>query len=288
VYILPFKQLNKGDSSIAGGKGASLGEMINIGMPVPDGFVVVADAFDNFAKSINLNMEIGRQFEVVKLDDLTSIKNASRVIQSLIINTEMSKDVSEATLEAFDGLNCSEVAVRSSATAEDGADVAWAGQLESYMNVEKEALLQSVKLCWASLFSERAIAYRFKNRLENTDVSVAVIVQKMIHSEVAGVAFSVHPVTKESNHIVIEAAKGLGEAVASGEVIPDRYIIQKDTLTIIESNIQQDALLPDGHLLELARLVKNIEDYYGFPVDVEWALEKENIYILQSRPITTL
>jgi len=202
--------------------------------------------------------------------------------------------------------------VRSSATAEDSASAAWAGQLESYLNTTEENLLENVKKCWASLFTPRAIFYRFEKDLHKQKISVAVVVQKMVDSEKSGIAFSVHPVTQDRNQLIIEAGFGLGEAIVSGQITPDSYVVEKQPRKIIDKNIQTQSrglyraknggnewldipkgqgekqVLSDGEISELSDIILGIENHYKFPCDIEWAVEKGNFYIVQSRPITTL
>ena len=257
-FIKEFGQIGKRDSAIAGGKGASLGEMTQAGIPVPPGFVILSNAFEKF-----------------------------------LVKKEMPKDVAEEIKKSFRKLGAKQVAVRSSATAEDSKDAAWAGQLESYLNTTEENLLENVQKCWKSLSLPRAVFYRSEKGLSKTKISVAVVVQKMIASEVSGVAFSVHPVTGDQNQIIIEAVFGLGESLVQGLVTPDSYVVAKDTWSILDKKIHtQDTSdnqkLSDKEILNLAKLVAKIESHYGFPVDVEWAFKKGEFYIVQSRPITTL
>jgi len=204
------------------------------------------------------------------------------------------------------------VAVRSSATAEDGAEHAWAGQLDRFLNTTKKDLIKNIKRCFSSLFTPRAIFYRFEKGLHDSHISVAVVVQKMVQSEKSGIAFSVHPVTEDRNQMIIEGSWGLGEAIVSGQVTPDSYVVLKDSKEILDINIAEktrgifksksgenrwqdidekkanEQCLSDKEILELAELIIKIENHYGFPCDIEWAFEKEKFYITQSRPITTL
>jgi pyruvate,water dikinase len=214
--------------------------------------------------------------------------------------------------EAFRKLGARYVAVRSSATCEDSATDAWAGQLDTYLNTTAGELLDNVRRCWASLFSARARCYRAERGLRDRNVSVAVVVQKMAQSEIAGTAFSVHPVTQNPNEMIIEAGYGLGEALVSGQITPDAYIVEKGAARIKDKYVagQEQALyrgarggcewrpvaarlagrqkLADAQILRLAEIVLRIEGHYGFPCDVEWAFERGRFYIVQSRPITTL
>ncbi len=312
-----FTQLNRHNSDIAGGKGASLGEMTQAGISVPPGFVVLAESFEQFIKKTDLVQEIDAILHKVKHNEIHTVEAASEKIRELILNAEMPTHIAEDILRQFKELNNKYVAVRSSATAEDGMDHAWAGQLESYLNTTEEDVLTKVKLCWSSLFTPRAIFYRFEKSLHSTKISVAVVVQKMVESEVSGIAFSVHPVTEDYNQLIIEAGFGLGEAIVSGSVTPDSYVVEKDPRNILDINIstQDRALyrsekasiehgnnewktipepkassqvLTEKQILELSEIILKIEDHYVFPCDIEWAFEEGKFYIVQSRPITTL
>ncbi len=223
-----FKKLNKNDISIAGGKGASLGEMTQAGIPVPPGFVILAVAFEKFLEETDLNVEIDSLLDSVNHKKIHTVENASEKINALILGAEIPKDIADEIQKFFKDLNTKYVAVRSSATAEDSASAAWAGQLDSYLNTTEENLLENVKKCWASLFTPRAIFYRFEKNLHKQKISVAVIVQKMVESEVSGIAFSVHPVTEDHNQLIIEAGFGLGEAIVSGQITPDSYVVEKN------------------------------------------------------------
>lgn len=314
TYIKPFVELTKNDASIAGGKGASLGEMTNAGIPVPEGFVILADAFELFINKNNIKEEIARIVGSVDHTDNEQINKASEDIKKLILSKEIPEELKEGIVNYHVQLGSEFVAVRSSATAEDSSSAAWAGQLETYLNTTAEKLLENVKKCWASLFTPRAIFYRFEQNLANKKISVAVVVQKMIQSEVSGVAFSVHPVTKDRNKIIIEACFGLGEAIVGGEVTPDSYIIDKNKMMIDEIKIAEQTKglfkgkegseqernvwnnIANTHvqklcgrlIIELAGIILNIESHYGFPCDIEWAMQNNKLYITQSRPITTL
>lgn len=230
MFTKTFQQLNKSNADIAGGKGASLGEMIQAGIPVPEGFVILAGTFEKFLEEADLNVEVDSILRTVDHNAMHTVENASEKIQKLIEDAQMPKDIAQEIKKRFTELNTEFVAVRSSATAEDGAENAWAGQLDSYLNTTKENLLEKVQHCWASLFTPRAIFYRFEKNLHKQKISVAVVVQKMIQSEKSGIAFSVHPVTEDYNQIIIEAGYGLGEAIVSGEITPDSYVVSKSEI----------------------------------------------------------
>lgn len=311
IYTKSFKQLSKSDVSVAGGKGASLGEMTRAGIPVPQGFVVLAAAFDKFVEETGLEARIGALLDKVDFQDADSIDRASKEIKNLVLAAEFPKDIAGEVEKEFSKLKIEYAAVRSSATAEDSSDASWAGELESYLNTTKKNLLGNVKKCWASLFTPRAILYRFEKKLYGIKVSVAVVVQEMIQSEISGITFTVHPVTKDRNQMVIEAGYGLGEAIVSGSITPDTYIVGKKEGTILDKNIgqqekmivrgktgnvekpvpeskQEKQKMGDREILEIARVCGDIEKHYNCPQDIEWALAKNKFYIVQSRPITTL
>lgn len=311
-FIKEFSQINKGDAASAGGKGASLGELTRAGIPVPPGFVILAGAFERFLAEADLNAEIDTILHTVNQQEMHTIENASEKIQALIVGAKMPEDIGQGIRDFYKKPDAGYVAVRSSATAEDSASAAWAGQLDTFLNTTEDTLLANVQKCWASLFTPRAIFYRLEKELHKQKISVAVVVQKMVQSEVSGIAFSVHPVTEDRNQLIIEAGFGLGEAIVSGAITPDSYVIEKNPRRIIEKNItyQSRALwraenggnewhelsqeegskpaLSDEQALELAELILRIENHYGFPCDIEWAYEAGHFYITQSRPITTL
>jgi pyruvate,water dikinase len=307
--IRDFKNLTKNDVHLAGGKGASLGEMTLANLPVPEGFVILSTSFDRFLKEANIYEDIDADLHAVDTDKVHTVEKASEKIQATIMSAEMPEDIKQEILKFFKELDSKFVAVRSSATSEDSADAAWAGQLDTFLNTTEEHLLENVKKCWASLFTSRAIFYRYEKNLHNTNISVAVVVQKMIESEISGIAFSVHPVTQDHNQMIIEAGFGLGEAIVSGQITPDSYVVEKEPMLIIDINVSDQKRgifkkLPEGNewkeingekqkltkeqILELAKVIIKIEKHYKLPQDIEWAVEKNKFYITQSRPITTL
>lgn len=285
MHIKNLQDVRKTHVPAVGGKGAALGELIYAGIPVPPGFVVTTAAFSHFLAANNLNKP-----------------TAQDILQASIPDQLASEISAEHTKLASPF-----VAVRSSATAEDGASHAWAGQLESYVPTSANDILQNIIKCWASLFSPRALAYRQQAGLHADDVSIAVVVQQLIDSEHAGIAFSQHPVTGNADHIVIESVCGLGEAAVGGHVTPDTYIVGKHTGEIIEQypgtqdkklvrgaqgNAEwqptaNEPALATSRLQDLAGHVKTIEAHFSVPMDVEWAHAHNTFYIVQSRPITT-
>lgn len=310
-WLREFKTLSKTDVAMAGGKGASLGEMTQAGIPVPPGFVILAPAFDRFLDEVGLREEVEAQLSSVHYQDVATVERASAAIRDLIHDAAFPADLKQEIVTAFQTLGAEFVAVRSSATAEDSSIASWAGELESYLNTTEATLIENIKRCWASLFTPRAIVYRNEKGLRDTHVSVAVVVQKMVQSEVSGITFTVHPVTKDQNQMIIEACWGLGELIVGGLVTPDSYVIDKRDGREIDVNVsEQEEMLMRGEkgtgtvlvppdkkekqkltsaqLRELGDLCVRIEKHYDFPCDIEWGMEGGTFYILQSRPITTL
>ncbi len=234
-FTLPFSKISKKDAKIAGGKGASLGEMTQNGFLVPPGFVVLASVFERFLAETDVNVEIKAMWNRINIEDIESVEENSRIIRTFILNEKMPKDIGQEILKEFKKLKAKFVAVRSSATAEDSKIDSWAGELESYLNTTEKTLSENVKKCWASLYTPRALFYRVERGLHRKQVSVAVVVQKMIQSEVSGICFTVHPVTKDKNQMVIEAGWGLGEAVVGGKITPDTYIVEKPQISSTKS-----------------------------------------------------
>jgi len=324
-YVKWFDELSKDDVTVAGGKGANLAEMANAGFPVPEGFVVIKDAYDKFLEENKLKEKIFEILKKTNIKDTAELTKAAEKIQNLILSASMPKDIEKEIREAYRKL-CKVkkgiiiageeheefVAVRSSATAEDLPTASFAGQQKTLLNVKGEDdVVNAVKECWASLFTPRAIFYREEKGFKHEEVSIAVVVQRMINADKAGVMFTVNPATSDKSKIVIEGAYGLGEAVVSGQVTPDTYVVNKETLEIEEreistqewmitrkgektvrvevpEDIRSKQKLDDSEIVELARYGKKIEEHYNFPQDIEWAVEGDKIYILQSRPVTTL
>ncbi|MFH1890433.1 MAG: PEP/pyruvate-binding domain-containing protein [Candidatus Kuenenbacteria bacterium] len=329
-FTKTFSKITQKDVPLAGGKGASLGEMINAKIPVPPGFVVIADAFDRFLEETDLLQAVQAELDKVNYQDTNSVDRYSNVIRDMIAKTKFPADLKKEIVSEFKKLKCKYVAVRSSATAEDSKTASWAGELETYLNTTEKDLIANVKKCWSSLFTPRAVFYRQEKYPPHSPlrkgggkggVSVAVVIQKMIQSKVSGICFTVHPVTQDKNQMIIEAGWGLGEAIVSGQITPDSYVIDKRDWSIIDINIskqeqmiskidkinktdkinesvtkmiqvlkvdQEKQKLSGKKIIELAKLCGRIEKHYGFPCDIEWALEKNKLFITQSRPITTL
>ena len=306
-----FDKITIRDIATAGGKGASLGDMYQAKIPVPPGFVVLADAFEYFLDKTEIGTEISSRIDRLNIKDINSVNRMSRVVMDLIKDVKIDQKFETEILEAFDKLGASRVAVRSSATAEDSQVASWAGELESYLNIDRDNVIEKVKHCWASLFTPRAIFYRFEQGLAESQVSVAVVVQEMVESERSGIAFTVHPVTKDKNQMLIEAAYGLGEAIVSGSITPDSYVIDKINLTPVDLDIGEQKskvvyaekgtksvdldpaegkrqIMAEDEMLSIAKTCQRVEEHYGFPCDIEWAWAKGKLYITQSRPITTL
>ncbi|MEM3364549.1 MAG: phosphoenolpyruvate synthase [Candidatus Micrarchaeia archaeon] len=315
AYVVWFGDLKKEDVAIAGGKGANLGEMTRAGLPVPPGFVLTSDAYFQFIKNEGLEQKIKNIIRKTNIYNADELQKASNDIKKLIMDGKMPKDVEKELRKAYQMLRGNEkqffVAVRSSATAEDLPEASFAGQQESFVNVEDEdGVVEAVRKCWASLYGARAIFYREEQGFGDKKVGLAAVVQQMVQSEKSGVMFTIEPQTNDENVIVIEAVYGLGEAIVSGAVTPDTYKIDKKNMEIIDKHISEQKFMitrvgsdtihvnvkedmrdkqkiDDEQILELAEFGKKIEEHYGKPQDIEWAMSGKSLYIVQSRPVTT-
>lgn len=332
-YVKWFSELGKEDVSIAGGKGANLGEMSNIGMPVPPGFVILASAYSYFLQETQLDKKIYKILESLDVENTAELEEAARKIHELIINSEMPKEIEEEIIENYEHLSIDRemldratsdalailkraqemafVAVRSSATAEDTSTASFAGQNETFLNIKgKTNMIEAVKKCWASLFTARSIYYRIRKGFKHEQVLIAVIIQQMINSDKSGVIFSRNPISQDEN-VIIEAAFGLGEGIVSGRIQPDHYIVSRE-LKILKKGIadkkiaivrnsagktetirltaekSKSLVLSDYEIKKLGDYAVKLEEHYKKPQDIEFSIDSGNIYIVQTRPITTL
>ncbi len=317
--ILWFDEVNKGDIPIVGGKGANLGEMVHAGIPVPPGFIVTAGAYFKFLKASNLTDEISRYLEDLDVNDSKKLQEVAGLIKDKISSVPMLPDIVQEIKDAYRKLGGGLVAVRSSATAEDLPEASFAGQQSTFLNIQGEnEVVTAIQGCWSSLFEPRAIFYRQQQGFDHFRVGIAVPVQKMIQSESSGVMFTVEPLTSDTTKIIIEAIFGLGEAIVSGDVTPDQYLLDKNDIRIIDKKIhkqewqlvkdikapvgklepniktsvppskQAKQKLSDKDIVSLAKVGKTIEEHYQFPQDIEWAKEGKDLFILQTRPVTTM
>ena len=324
-----FKEISKDNISIVGGKGANLGEMYNLGMSVPPGFMVNAGVYKEFIEKTNIKEKITQILSGLNVENNEELQNKANEVQKLIIATEIPDDIKEEIIDAYESMSITDekidasdlvkkaqdefVAVRSSATAEDLPEASFAGQQATFLNIKgSEDVVKAVRACWASLFTARATYYRVKNNFDHMQVLIAVVVQKMVNSDKAGITFSVNPSTNTENEIVVEACFGLGEAIVSGSVNPDSYIVDKDTMQIKSKDIKEQEwayvrdeagktvkktivedkrgvqILKDEEIVGLAEIAKKLEDHYNKPQDIEWAIEGGKIYVVQTRPVTTI
>jgi pyruvate,water dikinase len=315
--IVWFNEVTKEDVATVGGKGANLGEMTRAKIPVPPGFIVTADAYFDFLKKSKLTSKINKLLKPLNPDNSNQLHQIAGQIKQLIIDTPIPPEIAEEIKHSYNKMGGGLVAVRSSATAEDLPEASFAGQQRTFLNIEgRKEVITAVRGCWASLFEPRAIFYRHQQGFDHFRVGIAVPVQKMVQSEASGVMFTIEPVTSDSNHIIIEAVHGLGEAIVSGEVTPDLYIVDKKTTKIVskktarqelqlvrnpgavgeEANIwvemppdeQTRQKVTDEEIVKIARLGKKLEEWYKFPQDIEWAKQDSEIFIVQTRPVTTI
>ena len=313
MAVLWLDEITADDLELVGGKGASLGELTGAGLPVPSGFVVSAGTYRSFIEETGIDEEL---FAAVDVDteDSKALAEAQSRAKELILETEMPDEIRQEIYDSYDELGDGEefVAVRSSATAEDLPDASFAGQQETFLNVTREDLVDRVKRCWASLFTQRAIYYRQEKGFAHDKVDIAVVIQRMVDAEKSGVMFTSHPSTGASQ-IIIEAAWGLGEAVVSGSVSPDNYVVDResgaveevtiaDKKTMMEKDeatgetverevpddLREAQVLDERDIERLVELGERVEDHYETPQDVEWAVVDGEVFMLQSRPITTI
>ncbi|MCL2459807.1 MAG: phosphoenolpyruvate synthase [Euryarchaeota archaeon] len=312
--ILWLEEIRKEDIASVGGKGASLGEMASIGLPIPHAFVVTSQAFRRFLTESGLENSIFDEIGAVNVEDSAALREVSEKVKRSVMNAAMPQSIRDEITTAykrFTGVGIY-VAVRSSATAEDLPDASFAGQQETFLNVSGiENVLHAVQECWASLYNGRAIYYRAKQGFDHHSVNIAVVVQQLITSEKSGVMFTSHPVTGES-FTIIEASWGLGEAVVSGSVSPDNYVwnnesemlvgrrITKKLIEIVRDGVngtkmldvslerQEQEVLSEDEISRLATYGHVTEEHYGVPQDMEWSIVGDEFYVLQSRPITTI
>ena len=321
-YILWFRQISKKDIPTVGGKGANLGEMTRAGFPVPSGFCISTDAYFTFLEETGLKKKIFALIKEINVENTQQLEEATANVRKIIKGKEIPLEMQTQILKAYSKMNETKigwlestektyVAVRSSATAEDLPQASFAGQQETFLNVIGDRkLLDAVKACWASLFTARATYYRKKQGFPTEKVGISVVIQRMVNSDAAGVMFTSTPTGDESK-IVIEAAYGLGEVVVSGSVTPDTYTVDKAKFKLIEKKIakqewmiirkaggnqkldvasakKEAQKLSDDNIIALARIGKQIENHYKSPQDIEWALEGKELFIVQTRAITTL
>ena len=332
-FVKWFPELDKNSGKVAGGKGANLAEIYNLGIPVPSGFIVTSQSYDYFIEKSGLNEKIKELLSKIDYENTKQLNEVTEEIRALIISSKFPVEMEEEITEAYDHLDIKEVspgiktgtaldilkgsaeplfvAVRSSATTEDLADASFAGQQDTYLNIKGgRNLIRSIKSCFASLFTARATYYRNKKGFKHEESSIAVIVQKMIDSDKSGVIFSKDPTSIKRDNVIVEAVFGLGEGIVSGKITPDKYIVSKD-LNIVDEviankkiAITRDAgggkvevklreekaksrVLKDYEIKKLSEIALQLEDHYKKPQDIEFAIENEDISIVQTRPITS-
>ncbi|MFI7587401.1 phosphoenolpyruvate synthase [Spongisporangium articulatum] len=310
--VRTFAELGVHDTSVAGGKGANLGELTRAGFPVPPGFVVTAGAYLRTLDEAGIRRGLLDDAAAPPLDDPAALDALARGLQARIRAVALPSDLEAAVLAQYRELGAPDVAVRSSATGEDTGGTSFAGMNETFTDVRGEAaLLAMLRECWASAYGARVIAYRASQGVAD-EPAVAVVVQRMVHSERSGVMFSADPATGDRGHVVVEGAFGLGEVVVGGQLVPDTYVLDKSGPRLLEvrigykthrivagpsgADVREELdpdtatrrVLSDEEAVDLARLALRVEQHYGAPQDMEWAIEGGRTYLVQSRPITTL
>jgi pyruvate,water dikinase len=314
-FVAWFSEIHKNDVPLVGGKGANLGEMTNAGFPVPNGFVITSHAYYEFIKENKLDIKIKHLLSTAKFDNSAALDKLSKQIKKMVIGGKIPDEVIKQVVTAYNKLGGSLeyplVAVRSSATAEDLANASFAGQQETYLNVKGDAvLLEKIKAGWASLFDARAIFYRHQQHYDHILVGIALVVQKMVESDQSGIMFTIDPVTNDKSKIVIESIYGLGELIVQGEENPDHYEVSKADFSIMSKKLSlqnkkmvkagvdnkivklsksegSKQKISDTHIVALAKLGEKLEKHYYFPQDIEWAIEGNDVRIVQTRSVTT-
>jgi len=312
-----FSEIGKEDIALVGGKGANLGEIYNLGIPVPPGFIISSYAYFYFIKENNLKEKIADILREVDKNRPESFTSVSEKIKKLIVSAPIPEEISREVIKAYfklGGLLKNPlVAVRSSATAEDLPDASFAGQQRTFLNIAGETnLIEAVRECWASLFEARAIFYRQEKNFDDFKVGLAIPVQKMIQSKASGIVFTCDPVTGEKNKIIVDAVYGLGELIVQGEVIPDHFVVDKENFKIVKKIIsdqkimlikkngktkkysvpskwQKKQKISDKEVIKIAKIAEKLHEHYFFPQDCEFAVDnKRRVFFVQTRPVTTL
>lgn len=323
-FVLGFEEISKESLPLVGGKNAGLGEMLRAGINVPPGFAITTDGYLTFIQETGIKDAIAQIVSAVNPDDMASLDDASQRIRGLIERTPMLPEIASEIRSTYLAL-CSRcgttdlpVAVRSSATAEDLPTASFAGQQDTYLWIQgADDVVSMVQKCWGSLFTARAIAYRARANFPHERVLISVGVQKMVNAKAAGVILTIDPLNGDPSKVVIEASWGLGETVVSGSVTPDRYRVDKVIFEINEQVVSNKTVeckydpatrgvvhgevsadycdkpcLQREEVMELVKVAKRIEQHYGCPQDIEWAIDMDtnpfpgNVFMVQSRPET--
>ncbi|MCE7792328.1 hypothetical protein K8O68_07835 [Salipaludibacillus sp. CUR1] len=311
-YVKFLNETGARDFMSVGGKAANLGDMLKAELPVPGGFVVLTEAYKAFIEENHLEEKIQTILRAVKGTEIEQLEEAAAEIKKLIEQGSLPEKVSQEIRTAYSLSGAEEVAVRSSATAEDLPGTSFAGQYDTFLNVKgEEELLRNILTCWSSLWNSRAISYRLEQRIENTDLAHGVVVQHMVNADKSGILFTANPVNGRRDQILINSSWGLGEAIVGGEVTPDQWVVDKHTGKIVEEKVaqkllmtikkdkgidtvnipaekQKEATLTYPEVDELLKLSVKAENYFGSPQDLEWAFLDGEFYLVQSRPITSL
>lgn len=313
-FCLTFSEICRDDVPQAGGKGANLGDMTCAGLPVPPGFVILSSAYRRIFEQGGLRELVMHILNSIDRSNSHALQEAETTIRTLFDQVVIDDELRSEILENYHRLGDEvAVAVRSSATAEDMGCASFAGQQSTYLNVRgDQALLENVVKCWSSLFTSQAIYYRFCNGFDDELVSMAVVVQKMVNAEKAGVIFTVDPILRNPYQMIIEGVYGLGEGIVSGIITPDHYKIDRETCEVryqyiapksirivndglngvmeeeVPPALREQPVLNPAELRALVEMGNRVEKHFGCPQDIEWGEENGVFYLLQSRPITTL
>ncbi len=308
MNIIPLSKVRGEDVPLCGVKGAQLGELMSIGLPVPDGFIVTTEAYRLFMEESSLDEEIAEMISQVSEDDHGDLSAISESVQNLMNKVEIGKKLSNQVLKSFRRLGATYVAVRGSTSIKEKPLVYFDGRVATSLNVKEETLLTNIEYCWSSLYSSRCLEFVFKEDMVDEVIYIAVVIQKMVNAESSGICYTIDPDGKKEGVIVIQAGWGLGEGVVSGIISPDRYIVDKESLKVVDVSVgeqmkevtrdeqrhkiidvpkkkQKARKIKDEQVIELARLATQVEEYYGVPQQLEWAFDNSLFSILQTRRI---
>lgn len=306
--ILPFIQIKQDDLALVGTKGLSLGKLAQAKFLVPEGFVVTSQVFDDFLHEKDINVAIQTELEKINLQDIHSVDYASRVLTEVIKSADIKLVHVTEILQQFKHINAECVAVRSSIYSSNDYSITWAGELGTYLNVDAGSIINHVKRCWAGLFSTRSLYYLHQQKLTPDQIKMSVVVQRMINSDIWGLTYTQHPVSRDNNQVVIEACFGLGDEKTKSLIMPDTYIVAKDSLKIIDKNVHPQEVasgfdpeggtkiielqakvvekqkLSDKQINQLVEICKRVEKEFGHPVEIEW-LYVDDFYMVQAKEI---
>lgn len=280
MNIIPFTQIKEDQSPLVGAKGLSLGALSQSGFPVPPGYAVTSMAFTDFLAANQLVAAIRAELDKININDIHSVDHASNILQDLVRTCEVDDYLAGEILQQFLHIEGDLMAIRSSVYSED-ENISWAGELPVFFNIGADQIIDSIKECWAGLFSTRSLYYFYQKGIKPDTVKMSILVQQMIPADISGLVYTWHPVNEDRNQLVIEAGAGVGAVDEGIEITPETYVVQKKPFELIEEK-EGDKLLSKKQIKDLVDICKEVEIYYGGPVEVDWCIA-DKLYILESQ-----